>query len=144
MPLTLDHIDLVVADVQASVEFYRRLGVDIPDEAVWAQNGDTHHVEVVLPNGLRLGIDSIAMTKGYDPGWEQAEGGRNIFIFSAPNREAVDEIFGRMIAAGYESYKEPFDVFWGARYAILNDPDGNHVGVMSPSDPERHTSPPGI
>ena len=144
MSLTLDHIDLIVADVRASVEFYRRLGVDIPDEAVWAHNGDAHHVEVVLPNGFRIGIDSIAMTKGYDPDYEPATGGRNIFIFSAPDRETVDEIFGRMTADGYEGHRAPFDVFWGARYAIIDDPDGNHVGVMSPSDPDRQTAPPGI
>jgi uncharacterized glyoxalase superfamily protein PhnB len=29
------------------------------------------------------------------------------------------------------------DTFWGARYAVIEDPDGNHVGLMSPIDPER-------
>jgi uncharacterized glyoxalase superfamily protein PhnB len=35
-------------------------------------------------------------------------------------------------------------VFWGARYAIVEDPDGNHVGVMSPSDPDRRRAPPDL
>ena len=38
---------------------------------------------------------------------------------------------------------EPIDAFWGARYAVVNDPDGNHVGIMSPSD-EEHRSVPGV
>jgi len=38
----------------------------------------------------------------------------------------------------------PFDAFWGARYAIVEDPDGNVIGFQSPSDPERRTAPPGI
>jgi predicted enzyme related to lactoylglutathione lyase len=31
----------------------------------------------------------------------------------------------------------PWDAFWGSRYAIVADPDGNHVGIMSPSEPKR-------
>lgn len=34
------------------------------------------------------------------------------------------------------------DVDWGARYAIVEDPDGNGVGLMSPIDPERKYWPP--
>jgi len=36
----------------------------------------------------------------------------------------------------------PYDAFWGARYAIVEDPDGNAVGLMSPIDPDRRTAPP--
>jgi hypothetical protein len=36
----------------------------------------------------------------------------------------------------------PFDAFWGARYAIVADPDGNDVGLMSPIDESRRTWPP--
>ena len=35
------------------------------------------------------------------------------------------------------SQQEPYDAFWGARYAIVEDPDGNAVGLMSPIDPDR-------
>ncbi|MDA1073969.1 MAG: hypothetical protein O3A63_04305 [Proteobacteria bacterium] len=28
-----------------------------------------------------------------------------------------------------EIWKPPYDTFWGSRYAIINDPDGNNVGV---------------
>jgi hypothetical protein len=35
-----------------------------------------------------------------------------------------------------------FDAFWGARYAIVADPDGNDVGLMSPIDESRRTWPP--
>jgi hypothetical protein len=30
----------------------------------------------------------------------------------------------------------------GARYAIVTDPDGNSVGIMSPVDRERRSAPP--
>jgi hypothetical protein len=42
------------------------------------------------------------------------------------------------------SAQPPFDAFWGARYAIVEDPDGNHIGLMSPSDPALRTAPPKV
>jgi hypothetical protein len=36
----------------------------------------------------------------------------------------------------------PYDAFWGARYAIVADPDGNEVGLMSPRDDDRRSFPP--
>jgi hypothetical protein len=35
-----------------------------------------------------------------------------------------------------------YDAFWGARYAIVADPDGSDVGLMSPIDEQRQTWPP--
>ena len=47
--------------------------------------------------------------------------------------------------AGYRGQQPPYDAFWGARYAVVEDPDGNAVGIMSPSDPDRRSMarPPG-
>ena len=47
-----------------------------------------------------------------------------------------------MKEAGYDTVQCPYDTFWGARYAILADPDGLHVGIMSPSDEARKYWPP--
>jgi uncharacterized glyoxalase superfamily protein PhnB len=37
------------------------------------------------------------------------------------------------VAAGHRSHLAPFDAFWGARYAVVLDPDGNRVGISSPT-----------
>src|SRR5438128_1214082 len=58
------------------------------------------------------------------------------------HRNAVDETFGRIVAAGHRAQQSPYDAFWGARYAIVEDPDGNAVGLMSPIDEARRTAPP--
>ena len=39
----------------------------------------------------------------------------------------VDELYARVVEAGFHGEKEPWDAFWGYRYAQLGDPDG--VGV---------------
>jgi hypothetical protein len=46
------------------------------------------------------------------------------------------------MAAGYVGQQPPYDAFWGARYAIVEDPDGNPGGRMSPLDPARRSAPP--
>ena len=52
--------------------------------------------------------------------------------------------FHDMIGAGYRSLQEQHDAFWGARYAIIEDPDGIAVGLMSPASPGRKAPPPNL
>ena len=47
-----------------------------------------------------------------------------------------------LTAAGYAGRQPPYDTFWGARYAVVADPDGNDVGIMSALDPARRSWPP--
>ena len=62
--------------------------------------------------------------------------------FALRSREAVDEQYAELTSVGYQARQPPFDAFWGARYAIVADPDGNDVGLMSPVDESRRTWPP--
>jgi catechol 2,3-dioxygenase-like lactoylglutathione lyase family enzyme len=139
--ITLNTISIVVSDMAKSLEFYRRLGVEIPEDSVWLKDGVGHHVTVKQPNGFNMDLDSAAMTKAYDPAWKPGAGG-NAIIFHAPTREGVDAIYNDMTSAGYTGHLAPFDAFWGARYAVIDDPDGNHVGLMSPMDEQYGSAPP--
>ena len=51
-------------------------------------------------------------------------------------------MYGDLVAAGYRGRQPPYDAFWGARYAIVDDPDGNGVGLMSPIEADRKFWPP--
>lgn len=142
----LNQLNLVVRDMDAALEFYRRLGLEIPSTAVWRTASGAHHVEVQMPNGVRLEFDSIALAKAYNAGWREPAGGgsRSLVGFSLPSREAVDERYAELVAAGYKGCQPPYDTFWGARYAVIEDPDGNHVGLMSPIDPARRSAGPAL
>ncbi len=61
--------------------------------------------------------------------------------FKVSSRERVDHIYADLTGAGYKVQQAPYDAFWGARYAIVEDPDGNPVGIMSPIDPNRRNTP---
>jgi|SRR5947207_4961577 len=118
--LKVNQFDVVVSDMNATVEFYRRLGFTVE-----ADNPD--HVRVDVP-GFSLELDSAASVPGWNRGWKA---GMGILGFEVPTRQGVDDLFAQMTTAGYESQQEPFDAPWGRRYAVIEDPDGNAIGLMS-------------
>jgi len=143
-PLALEQINIVVRDMQRSIAFYRLLGVSIedmrgPEWATWAP----HHANGVASNGVRVELDSVAFAKQWNPGLDEAKLGSAVIpMFHVASREEVDRVFARVAAAGHRSHKAPEDAFWGARYAIVEDPDGSSVGIMSPIDETKKRRPP--
>jgi len=135
----LKSLNLVVREMDATLSFYRRLGLEIPESSVWRTASGAHHVDVQLPGGLSLDLDSSELAAHYNAGWREtgSGGGRCVIGFSVATREDVDERYAELTAAGYKGLQPPYDAFWGARYAIVEDPDGNPVGLMSPIDPAR-------
>ena len=134
-----DSVNLVVADMDASVAFYRRLGIDIPDRGPW----DGDHRTAETGDGIDFELDSTSFAPKWNSGWPGSAGrGAAVFGFSVATREDVDRIHADLTGAGYVSQREPFDAFWGSRYAIVEDPDGNAVGIMSPMDEAFRTAPP--
>lgn len=132
-------LNLVVSNVAETVEFYRRLGLTIDDTQPW----NSHHVTAAMPNGFELEFDSVELADSYDPGGQMPQAVvRNVMVFSLPSRKAVDELYGELSDAGYRGHQPPYDAFWGARYAVIDDPDGNFVGLMSPTDDEYKSDPP--
>jgi catechol 2,3-dioxygenase-like lactoylglutathione lyase family enzyme len=142
----LNQLDLVVRDMEATLAFYRALGVDIPESAVWRTPTGVHHVDITMPSGFKVHFDSPALAKVYNRGWREPSGtgARAVLTFKVDTREEVDRIHGKLTGLGRRSSQPPFDAFWGARYAIVEDPDGNPIGIMSPSDPARRGAPPDL
>ena len=142
----LNQVDLVVRDMEATIAFYRALGVDIPEAAIWRTASGAHHVDITMPGGLILHFDSAALAKVYDRGWREPSGTgtRTVLSFKVASREQVDRIHDKLAGLGHRSSQPPYDAFWGARYATVEDPDGNHIGLMSESDPTRRSAPPDI
>ncbi len=136
-PIRLDQINLVVSDVDATRAFYAHLGVafDDPADAFWAE----HHISAVdVP--LDLDLDSTAFASKWNAGWPGGSGA--VLGFKVNRRDEVDSLVETLAAQGVPVQQPPYDAFWGARYAVVSDPDGNSVGIMSPVDPDRRSPPP--
>ncbi|MBH5336940.1 VOC family protein [Streptomyces pactum] len=131
MTARFDAIGLVVADLSASLAFYRRLGVDIPDGA-----DNLPHVEVTIPGGPRLMWDPLETVRSFDPDWTPPHGSARVALaFACDGPAEVDSVYATMVAAGAEGHREPWDAPWGQRYAQLHDPDGNTVDLFAPLSP---------
>ena len=120
-------VELVVSDMAATLAFYRRLGLAIPPEA-----DAEPHVDVDL-GGLRLAFDTTATILSFDPGWTAPSGShRAALAFACDDPAEVDAVWADLTGAGYEGHLEPWDAFWGMRYAVVHDPDGTPVDLFAP------------
>ncbi len=138
-PPDLHMLNLVIHDMAASLDFYRRLGIAIPQ----GQDPAGAHVQLRMPSGFSLELDTAESARLWHAAWRADPAGVNVVVgFALSTREAVDQRYAELTAAGYPGRQPPFDAFWGARYAIVADPDGNDVGLMSPVDESRRTWPP--
>ncbi|MEU4493488.1 VOC family protein [Streptomyces sp. NPDC023998] len=123
----LDAIGLVVADMAASLAFYRRLGLDIPADADTAP-----HAEATLPSGLRVLWDTEETIRSFDPEWARPTGGERVGLaFLCDSPAGVDSLYAELTGAGYKGHLEPWDADWGQRYALVLDPDGCAVSLFA-------------
>jgi catechol 2,3-dioxygenase-like lactoylglutathione lyase family enzyme len=131
-PIRLDQVNLVVRDVEASRAFYSRLGLDFGEEhdPVWA----AHHVSALSGDStpVDVDLDSTSFARQWNAGWPGGSGA--VLGFKVDTRAEVDALVAALAAEGVPVQQEPYDAFWGARYAVVSDPDGNGVGIMSPID----------
>jgi len=124
----LDAIGIVVSDMSQAFEFYRKLGLDFPQDSV-----DDDHAEAVGPGGLRIMLDTEASVQSFSD-WEPPTGGghRIALAFLCDSPGDVDRVYQELTAWGATGHTPPFDAFWGQRYAMIYDPDGNAVDLFAP------------
>jgi uncharacterized glyoxalase superfamily protein PhnB len=125
----LDVIGVIVSDMGRAVDFYRRLGLQFPADPDPEGHG---HVETTLPEGLRFTLDTEDTIRSFDPDWSPPSGGHRMAVaFLCDSPEDVDRVYRELVDAGAESHKEPWNAFWGQRYAQVEDPDGNVVDLFA-------------
>jgi len=110
-----------------ALDFYRLLGLAIPEG-----HENEPYVEVITSNGYRLSWNTVAMVREIDPTWQTPVGQRVSLAFKCDHPSEVDLVYQCLIAAGHRGHKEPWDAFWGQRYAVVLDPDGNTVDLFAP------------
>ena len=123
----LTAIGVVASDLARSIRFYRVLGIDVPETP------EEGHIDTFLPNGIRFMLDSEDVVRSFRPDWERATGNQVALALECASPAEVDEVYERVTAAGFAGAKEPWDAFWGQRYAQLEDPDGVPVDLYAAS-----------
>lgn len=134
----LDQINLVVRDMDAAVAFYRRLGLTIPDT-----NPAWQHAHRNATGAGGIDFDSVEFARTWNQGWQGTAGGNlGVLGFRLASRAAVDAMYADLTGAGYAGQQPPYGAFWGARYAVVSDPDGNAADLMSSVAAARRSAQP--
>jgi len=123
----LDAFGIVAGDLSRSLAFYRLLGLEFADGAE-----NEPHTETTLAGGVRLMFDPVSTIQSFEPGYVHTPGSAGVSLaFGCGSPDEVDSTYRLVVDAGFEGHREPWDAFWGQRYAQLRDPDGNGVDLYA-------------
>jgi uncharacterized glyoxalase superfamily protein PhnB len=138
--VTLKKVNIVAEHYEETLEFYRLLGLNIPE--VLAKHANTKHAPA-LNEDASFAIDNSELANIYNAGWRKGKSRKSVLLTAqVSSRNDVDQTFNSLIAAGHAAVQVPYDAFWGARYAIVMDPEGNWVGIESAMDETKRSWPP--
>jgi len=127
MAPTFNAIGITVTDMARTLAFYRLLGLEFP-----ASDDAEGHVECEGPAGVRIMFDTVSVIHSFDPDWTAPVGGPAMSLaFECTDPAEVDRTVAEVVQAGFDVHREPWDAFWGQRYATVCDPDGNHVDLFA-------------
>ena len=125
MEIQLSMLILEVRDLEASVAFYRALGLDVPDPVPGRP---------VVVHRMGSGVSLLLTTSfaaTYDPAWSRPAGGyQQLLEFYLGEDAAVDEKWAELVAAGHPGRMPPTRTA-GPYAAMVDDPDGNVVLLTS-------------
>ncbi|MBF0453659.1 MAG: VOC family protein [Magnetococcales bacterium] len=123
--MSLDAVGIISRDIDQSIAFYEILGLKFQEV------GGPDHWEGVTESGIRIMLDSVELVKKLDPNWIESKGAGVVLCFKQESPIGVDEIYDRIVQAGFKGNKLPWNAFWGQRYASVKDPDGNQIDLFA-------------
>ncbi len=114
--MSLTAIDIISRSFEASVGFYTALGVLFRPNVV---EESPYHIEGMTTNGLRLMFDSHEVMRRAYPGWVPTPASSSVVLtFEQATPEAVDAMVSKLRELSTVVKVEPWDTFWGQRYAV--------------------------
>jgi PhnB protein len=111
---------LTVDDAAAAIEFYARAFGATERMRMSAPDGSVAHAAVQIGDSVIMLSDPFPQASTKPP---KALGGTSVAI--ALYVEDTDAVFQRAVSAGASATTAPVDMFWGERYAQVNDPFGH-------------------
>lgn len=123
--MKLNAVGISASNMHKTVAFYSLLGFSFPEKI------DGQHVEAVQNEGsARLMIDSTELMEEII-GEAPVPANTSAFAVEYESASAVNAAAQAIESGGFTVFKQPWDAFWGQRYAIVEDPDGYRVDLYA-------------
>jgi len=119
-------VNLYTHDIEAGLRFYRDL-LGFEETFRTPTEGVPEHVELRL-NGFTIGLGTVEAARRVH-GVEAAPGSPAMVLVVWTHD--IDAAYGELVAAGVPSIQPPHDTGNNNRNALLRDPDGNLVEIVS-------------
>jgi catechol 2,3-dioxygenase-like lactoylglutathione lyase family enzyme len=133
--IQLSMVGVIVSEMPRALEFYRRLGLDIPVE----DDGGSF-VMHRMGSGVTIFFDTVFFAGADRDRKASLRGSYNLSLeFYLETREAVDAKYAELTGYGYSGRREPVKSP-GPYIAIVEDPDGNVI-LLSAEDANAEIRP---
>ena len=124
--MKLNALGVTSSDIKKTMHFYSLIGFKFP-----SLKQNEQHIETVPKSGEpKLMIDSKEIIKGII-GADPIPGNHSSFAIEYDSPQEVNKVCEEIKKQGYKVMKEPWDAFWGQRYAVVQDPDGYMVDLYA-------------
>lgn len=125
MGFRMDAVGVVVADLQKSIAFYKRLGCSFEP----AGHPGTMTADL---GGFRLVLytEDLLRELNWDIDQDAPRTGVTLMV-RCDDAAGLDELYGWLDEDGF-GFREPLNAPWGRRHATVQDPDGTHIDLYAP------------
>ena len=136
MGLRLFMLGLTVRDMPRALEFYRRLGLDVP-----AGSETSTHVEIAMGRGFTFFLDSNPAR--WDPDFDVSSQPDQpeipqwypmVLEFYVRKQSVLEAKYAELIDFGYQSCRAPYRTSFGMVFAMVKDPDGNTILISAKAE----------
>lgn len=129
--MSVTQINLIVADLERSREFYAALGCRL--RAITLPGGDTPGAWVVTEGFAPVGLHAVEFAAWWDASAPPVQPGSSTVDLTMGEHVEAAEFIETARSQGGPILQELADMPWGQSYAIFADPDGYRWGVKAPT-----------
>lgn len=124
--MKLNAVGVCASNIKKSVQFYELIGFKFQPF-----KDEDQHVETIPETGsVKLMIDSKELIRSLINA-EPTTSNHSAFAIQFDSSDEVNSVANKLKDAGFRVHKEPWDAFWGQRYAVIADPDGNLIDLYA-------------